>query len=379
MRICIARWWLVAGCTLVGVVGEVAPARGDELAGPVEKIPSGRTVFFAAELGTTPDILGMGFERNLSTTDANGDTHRVHPAKHVEVPVNQYAAKFDVVDNSLMFEAHGRYLFVETGVKVSKNRRYMVARVYQVNKVAKLVTEGKPTGNAPMFASKIYYGWALYVVIEGEEAAFTAAVAANLAAAGGKLGTAITSSKLSSHVHLIGLKPKNEGDIPIAVTVDDVQASFDTFAEPQPIFVEYTLMQDMVVDAIPWMKNEFKPGRYFAKVDLSVMDQKADGRNWDAGSMPDPLVTLFVNGKRATSCKQQDSMESRCIHDIAIDVDQNTVINLLAVDKDVASDDAIGATEGLQVMASGGTPGAEIQLKATGQIRWAKITLTPVP
>jgi hypothetical protein len=365
---------------LLGLVVMLAPAAviADPDSDAIEKIPTGRSVVFAAELGTTPDILGMGVERNLTTTDSNGDSHRVFPNKVTNVAVNQYDAKFELVDNSFLLEAHGHYLFGEAGIKANTNRRYMVVRAYQVSKVAKVSTEGRPVANAPMYASRIFYGWALYVVIEGDSSSFTSEVAAELMGAGGKLGATIKANKLTSRVHLIGLKPKKAGDVPIAVTTDEVQASFETSPDPQPIFVEYTLMQDMVVDAIPWTKNEFTAGRYAVNVDISVMDSKASGKPWDVGSLPDPNVTLFVNGQKVTSCKQQDSIESHCLHDRVIDVDAITELMLRVVDADVAADDPIGTTIPLQVMSSGGAPRSPIELKTTDQLRWAKVTFTPV-
>jgi hypothetical protein len=354
-------------------------ARADEPAPEAKKIASGQRVNFVAELGTTTDILGMGFERNLSQTDANGDTHRVYPDKSTKVAVNQYEAKFEILENSLLFDAHAHYLFAEAGVNASTSHRYMVVRVDQISQVVKLQQEGKPIGNAPMYASKIFYGWALYVVIEGDSSTFTTEVAANLIAAGAKLDTEIKNHKLTSYVHLIGLKPKNAGDIPIATTADAVREAFETSTEPQPIYVEYTLMQDAVVDAIPWKKNELLPGRYAVSVDVALMDTKADGRAWDVGSLPDPLVTLVVDGKPVTSCKQQDSMESHCIHDSVIDIDATTTVGVVVIDKDIASDDPVGSTEPLKLMSSGQQPGAAIQMKTVGQLRWAKVTLTPAP
>jgi hypothetical protein len=374
MRLLVA-WVLVGSCSLCALALGTSKVR----AGPdPEKIPSGRPVFFAAEMGITPDILGMGFERNLTTTDANGIPHRVYPNKTVEVAVNQYDAKFEIIDNSLLLDAHAHYLFVQAGVKTSTNKRYMIVRAYQVSKVTKLVAEGPPMARAPMYASKIYYGWALYVVIEGESSTFTTEVAANLMAAGGRLATAIKSYRLTSHIHLIGLQPKKTGDVPLVVSVDEVRQNFETARAAQPIFVEYALTQDLVADVIPWSKNELKPGSYFVAVDLAVMDSKANGKSWDVGSLPDPLVTLLVNGRAEASCKQQDSMESHCLRGRMIDVAEDTTIAIHVEEADLVVNDPVGDTFPLKVMRSGATPGTPIQLKTTGQLRWATLTLTPV-
>jgi len=343
-----------------------------------EKIASGRSVYFAAELGTTPDILGMGFEKNLSTTDSNGDSHRVYAPKAVDVAVNQYDAKFEQIENSLLLDAHGHYLFVQAGVKASSTRRYMVVRAYQVTKVAKLLAEGRPLASAPMYASKIFYGWALYVVIEGDSTSFTADIAAELMTAGANLSKAIKTKHLTSHVHLIGLRPRKNGDIPIAMTLDDVKQGFETAPEPQPIFVEYSLLQDLVVDSIPWSMNKLTPGRYTVSVELAVMDTKANGKAWDVGSKPDPLAALVVDGQAITSCKQQDSIESHCLHDLVIDVTESTTLALHVTESDIAADDDVGDTVPIVIMQSGLVPGTPFELRTRRQLRSASLLLTPM-
>ena len=130
-------------------------------------IRKGQRVFFAAEAGTDTDILGKGFEENLSPTDATGMERRVYPSNYKTVKVNEYDAKVESVENSFDLEAHGRYLFAKAGTHVSKSRRYVVVRVYQASKMVKLKRSGMPKASAPMYASSIYYGWALYLVIEG--------------------------------------------------------------------------------------------------------------------------------------------------------------------------------------------------------------------
>lgn len=139
----------------------VSTARADDAA--VEKVATGKRLYFAAEVGTTPDLIGMGVERDLQPSAG----HRVYPENFVSVPANDYNAVFAKVETKLDLDANAHYLFAKAGINASSDKRYMVVRVEQVNKVLKLSPTSKPLDTAPMFASKTFYGWALYVLIRG--------------------------------------------------------------------------------------------------------------------------------------------------------------------------------------------------------------------
>lgn len=347
-------------------------------------IPAGTGQMYSAEPGTSTDILGLGYELNLVASDANGTPHRPYPAKFSVAEYNAYEADSDTVDNTFELGAYAHFLFVKASAKVKTERHYMVVHAAQINKVAALAIDGRPLDNAPLYASKIYYGWVLYLVIEGDSTTFTADVAAELGELvkkGGKIDTTIANHHLSTHIWHVGLKPKRVDRVPVALSLNDVLDQFEPGAD-QPIFVEYTPMRNIVVNAIPWEKAVFKPGRYMVSADFELAGKRADGKNWEwDGVAPRTVVgTLYVDGKISLSCTGSDAyVVTRCFDKKVIDVNDKTTIQISVLVQHPARDDMdVGYTQQLNVVASGGVPGVPIQLSTTGQLRTTTLTLTPI-
>lgn len=341
---------------------------------------AGTKALFAAELGSTKEILGLGVEANLSPTDSQGESHRAYPPKSDDVDVDQYDSEFESVRDNFSLDAHGRYLFVKAGVSVSSTARFMVLRVAHISRVSTLKVEGKPLAKVPMFASKMFYGWAMYIVIEGTDTSLTTEVEASLLQAGGDLKALVAKHNLKSKVHLIGLTPKEPGSIPIVRTGEEVAKAFTPSKKPQPIYVEYTTMQDIPTLPIQWSSTTLKPGKYRLSAVVEVMPTKKNGKAWDEGNpAPDPLVTLLLNGKNVGACRETDVYKSTCLVKV-IDLQPTTTISLDVKDVDTWSgDDPIGGTDPINLLSP--TPrkaNVDIALTPTEQVKSATIRLEPV-
>ena len=331
-------------------------------------IPVAGTRIYPAEPGVTSDILGLGFEQTFANTDAGGASHRVYPAKIAEAAYHEYEADFDLIDDQLDLDAYGRFLFVKAKVAVTTNHRYMVVHARQINRVASLAIDGPRIGDVPMFASKIYYGWALYVVIEGDSTTFSGGVAVELGRLVKlRLGLEgeIAKHHLTSHVVLVGLTPKQVDSIPIATSPEAIQASFMPTAPDEPIAVEYTLARDMSIGRIPWEKHEFRPGGYVLSADIAIASRDADGDDWEPGGAAPKLATyLYIDGQYVTTCTEPERFTATdCFAGKLIEVNENTAISLeVRIKHENRGDVLVGKAGPLRVMGGGGQPGAPIPL-----------------
>lgn len=187
-------WYLLA-CSCLPLVAHAADDRPD-----FEKIAPGQTFVLPAPVGTTTDVLGMGFDEQLSDSDADGKRHRVFAPKVKRVPENQYFSQFEQLDNEFKLKAHARFLSTSMNVGFSQEKRYMALRVFQLQEVATL-EPGKQLETAPVVAQRIFYGWALNVIIEGDASTFTAEAAAELATAGADVDATVKRYQLKKYVH----------------------------------------------------------------------------------------------------------------------------------------------------------------------------------
>lgn len=367
---------LLPVCVLALLVQAVTAAADDYV--PMERVPAGHKLLVAAELGTTNDILGRGFDRTLSDFAPDGSIRRVYPAVFDEVPVKQYDLRFEAIENTLELNAHARYLFARAGVKRQSDRRYMVLRVSYIDKVAVLRPDAAPLLDSDLYASRLFYGWALYIVIEGAASSFTTDIAAALTGAGTELENVIREHRLSSHVHAIGLQSREAGAVVIAATPQQIENAFKTPEVSVPILVEYTTRREFDIEALPWTRAELIPGKYRVDVKVEVLPTKSDGRAWDGlGGPPDPVVALYINQNRVGSCTQKDSEIHLCLNGQVVDIDATSVIQMAVWDKDFSENDEIGTAGPLQPIGHAGL-NKPVYLSTQGQIKSAEITFRPL-
>ena len=341
-------------------------------------IAIGHKLMVAAELGTTDDVLGVGFTKELSPLDAEGRPNRIYPLKFKEVPVKQYDLHLETIENTVQLDMHARYLFVRAGIKSQTNNRYAVLRISYIDKVTLLQPEGESGRQGDLLATKVYYGWALYLIVEGEKSAFTTDIAARLRTVGAGLETVAKNNRFSVHLHAIGIQPKNPGELAIATSPAEIVKKFKTPDVPVPIFVEYAARRKLPTKALDWARPELKPGRYRINVSVAVMSSKEDGRFWDGGGgPPDPVVSLYVDGQFARSCKAQDSFHNQCLSGSAVSLTDDSQIWLKVIDKDLSGDDDIGGTTPVEPVGKA-LLRRPFSLPTIGQVKSAEIIFTPL-
>jgi hypothetical protein len=354
-------------------------ARAEEPGAEFEKIEPGRTLVISAPIGTSPDVLGMGFDEHFSDTDATGKTLRIYPSKARHVAENQYFAQFEMLDNAFKLNAHAHLLTAAMGASVSAEKRYMVLKVYSLQATETLISEGEPLAAAPLVAQRLYLGWAMNVVFEGDASTFTAEVAADLMRRGAGIDVMVKRYNLRKYVHLVGLEPKVKGSIPVVLDEAQISDSFEVSPQPMPIFVEYKVGKDFFSPKISWQRGGFKPGQYrLTTVRYSVAKTKVDGKHWDAlGGFPDPFLTISIDGAQVQTCSDKDQFEGSCVSQKVVELTERSTTELTAVDKDIKEDDPIGTVPPTNIFAAG-RPYAEIDLPTTGQLQRIAVTFVPL-
>lgn len=352
---------------------------GEEPGPDFEKIEPGRTVILAAPVGTTPDILGMGYDEHLSDTDATGKTLRVYPAKARHVAENQYFAQFEQLDSAFKLNAHANLLFAAMGAGVSNEKRYVVLKIYSLQATETLVQESEPAVSASLVAQRIYLGWAMNVVFEGDANSFTAEAAVDLMKGGAGIETTVRHYNLRKYVHLVGLEPKAKGSIPVVLDESKINELFEVAQQPVPIFVEYKVIKDIYSPKISWERGGFKPGQYrLTSIRFAVAKTKENGKAWDVlGGRPDPFITVMVDGASVDTCLQQDTFEGTCTGQKVVTLTERSMISMSVEDKDLEVNDPIGSVAPVNVFATG-RPYVELELQTTGQLQRATVTLVPV-
>ncbi|ACY15384.1 hypothetical protein [Haliangium ochraceum] len=373
-----SRIWLPVG--ILALLVPVATASADDIE-QVERLPPGHELVVAAPLGTTSDILGRGFDQSISDIGPGGKLMRAYPPVFEEVPVKQYLVHYESIENALELNANARFLFAGAGVKQQDNHRYMILRVSYIDRVAVLRPEGEPLVDSDLYASKLFYGWAFHLIVEGESSSFTTDVAAKLrevSEAGAELKSAVNEHRLRAHVQAIGLQAKETGAVVFATTPEQVKQSFKASEVSVPILVEYRTRRELAIKALPWKRDELTPGTYRLDVRLEVMGSKADGRPWDGGGgPPDPVVRLFIDGVLKASCKQQNSAVHLCLNGLNVEIGAESMIQMSVVDMDLSAHDPIGEVGPWQPIGHADLNKPAF-LPAQGQIKSVEVTFRPL-
>ncbi|MBM4345690.1 MAG: hypothetical protein FJ100_20140, partial [Deltaproteobacteria bacterium] len=326
--------------------------------------------------GTSPNILGLGYSPDFSDRDANGQRKRVFPSKYTEAPSNDRSVYTKQIEDEFELAAQARYLFVSAGVNAQANKRYMVLCAYNIKKVVMLDDEGQPETSAAYVAQAIHYGWALYMVIEGDQRKFTAELAASIQRAGGELSTVVKKNSLTTSFHAIGLSTKPDTSFGLVSSVDEIEKNYVVSAESYPVFVEYRALRDVSSKVLDWDSPKLVPGPYtLSTVSIEVMGTKHDGRQWDGlGDPPDPLVSIFVMqpGEKAWTPLgthfAKNSYQAVFPLRQRIAITQGTKLRISVWDKDLLENDPIGDAEADGLLAvPGALPGREFQLPKVGK------------
>jgi hypothetical protein len=142
-------------------------------------------------------------------------------------------------------------------VSASASKRFALFRVYKIARIDELdmtTATVAPDLEGAYVPSRIYYGWALYVLVEGDAATFSAAASARIFSVDAKVKAQASHWGLTVRVALRGLDSKVAGEIVVPRDVADIVEKFQvaTDTPAQPILAEYTRVGAPAQEDLAW-------------------------------------------------------------------------------------------------------------------------------
>jgi hypothetical protein len=122
-----------------------------------------------------------------------------------------------------------------------------------------------------------------------------------------------------------------------------------------------------------------EPGTYvLVEFGVEIKAEKANGKEWDRSSGPDPSLTLQLNGETISECEHRDLTVVQCEVDKVIAIDAKSVFSIAAIDSDLAVDDHIGRAR-LEGLSTFGTTEKPIAMEVEGQLAKAYLRIKAPP
>ena len=331
--------------------------------------------FDASQLGRGKPIRGSSFS-SIDVAQSHGTL--------VTVDEDAYDARLRLQRSRFQLNATAEALGLMSGRwRDASQNRYALLRARHISKVKRIDMQGPPPQNsrADYFVSAVYYGWSLNVMIRGRSSTFTRGVAAQLqnvinGGAGGSVEQVTRKNELTTEVKLRGLEPRDSAPA-IALTPDAIEQNF-RIGTPQPIFVEYTFINDVDSKPIDWRRASMAPGRYrIDKIRIELANRKSRERDWDAlGSPPDPNVEMLKDGGSATYLGGQKNTETlQLLPDRSVNLYAGTELTFRVTDEDVDRSDFVGTASLRYDQIQDAQPGQRINLDVTDRIQNAWIIL----
>lgn len=307
----------------------------------------GNTLLVPAPAGTDTSILGMAYDSDLNDKDADGVRHRMYPPVILTASDKLYKSTFTLLVSRTELNASAKVLFASGGITQKRGMRYAVLNVRSISRVRSLDAQGTPLYQGEFYASKIYYGWSLDYVFEGDESQLNEHIDAKLRdLLGGEFSSEVERLRLKKTLVTRGLKPKNSRPVVIANSAADIVANFTQEGSgDQPILVEYECAKSFSVPAFDTKAPKYSAGNFtLDSLRFSIAETQADGSSWDGGSPPDPLITISRNGVKIYSTQVDDMLSGSIAIGRLITIGSGDVIRADLVDVDgIDPDDPIGA------------------------------------
>lgn len=212
-----------------------------------------RTYTAIAPSGQIDNLLGRGY-----TEDMKDGGIVIESKDTIMSDYGQFNKRYYDIRDQFQLSANVGMLLANFNAQYESSNRYLVLQAYNISKVVSFTKlpdiEKLKQFPVKVFVSKVYYGWALNYVVQGEESVFSADVAATIKLFKTDLGAEINSNKLSTSLSLTGFEGNSFfKDAGILFDKDDILSKgFKPLEKPVPIFVEYSIVNEFDVPKIDW-------------------------------------------------------------------------------------------------------------------------------
>jgi len=289
--------------------------------------------------GSNPEsLLGEAFDSHLKKLE------KVFGNAPSESKTNLFGAVTVNIDDDLQ-AALMQGILAKAGIKPEPTKRYAIVRMYRAVKSKEVPLGGQYKGAGKLVASKVLYGHAVTVVLEGDSAKFTNTAASRCLKRTGDIVKEATARGLKATVITQGLQPKTKGTVPSAIDIGEFERRYQ-LDNPEPIALEYTVLGDFSGTPIHFADARLAPGTWrVVKVNVEVEPRKSNNSHWDPlRGKPDLIVTLMLNKSiYATSSQFKNAFEASWNCATQMKMDKGQIVQISVTDKDPTGDDYMGA------------------------------------
>lgn len=214
-----------------------------------------RSVLLPASPATTSSILGRGLTTDLHEFPSgnNEDTTSSPRSDPVVIETRRFNSTWEETSGGISAAVDASLAGV-LGIKAQagKQEREATLTVYEIHRVERLgLGERTLPARVPKgptwLATEVWYGWSLTYRFTSNQAGGSLSLALSKLTSKGALTAALENEKVATRVTSIGLESVSTETAPIVLELSDVQKSFRTTGEPEPIFVKYERLQSVAV------------------------------------------------------------------------------------------------------------------------------------
>ncbi len=295
----------------------------------------------SAPANNPESLLGDGFDAQLKKLDKA----LTQPSR--ETAANEYKIEAFNLDDEMLLQAY-MPLFGIAGITPQKTKRYSLVRMYHVvkNREISLLTADAHKGTEKLIATRIGYGFAVNLLLEGDSTTLTANISSKLLAIGGDMLKEAAKRGVHGIVLTMGAESKTKGAFPSAASVQEFEKKFQK-GRPQPILIEHTVMNEFTSKHIPFDDGKIHAGAWIVRsVKVQVEQRKPNGSHWDPLlGKPDLIVSVEMGQTNYNKSKLYKNSLTADWKDCntQITLNKGNVLQVSVIDKDPEGDDYVGA------------------------------------
>jgi hypothetical protein len=169
--------------------------------------------------------------------------------------VNEFNSTTSELRSDVAVSAALKGYGIELAGAVSGQKHVSLFRVYKISRIEEIdmrrATIAKTArGFVP---TRIYYGWALYVLAEGDASSFSVEASAQIFRVDAKVKVQASMWRATTHIALRGLDSRIANEVIVPHDIADITNKFVVATEnPQPILVDYKAVGTPDAKTIAW-------------------------------------------------------------------------------------------------------------------------------
>jgi hypothetical protein len=265
--------------------------------------------------------------------------------------LNEYKATFSAIEDEFQLKANASILgLANASSEKLKNSKYGFFRASSISESAEINCGNNVIGNpnAKLLATRILFGWSVYILTSGNDELMTQEMSASLKKVSVNGGRTIRNSNVFENVVSYGLQSKYDNSCDMPLNKEEIENMLRPAKPAQPIFIEYRVLNPFETPKIRWKK--FAGAQYkIEKIQFSIGKKKNSLTGaWDfTKPTPDVRVTVLLDNQRLGRTSSKDGFfgtleQSECVTLQNLKILPSSRVELHVWDEDANQDDPIG-------------------------------------